>query len=276
MNSKWRRFVRRLGKYVIIIGMLTLINLMTLPNDFSFYKLWVIWPALGWGVSLAFDFFNTLMGDDTEVDEDEAQNEVIWGQTTVEEPSVATPSVTRQRLMSDHLRTYLEKAQAYQKQIDELTSHRPDIDTNARLKGLTDNVSEWTEAIASLIGRVDNFQRNIIIHQDLEQVPQSITSLKARLSEENDPGLRLELEQSLANRQKQLAALQHLQTTMQRAEIKIERTLSSLGTIYSQILTGQSTDQVADYSHLSVEAEEEVRVLQDYLEALEEVKMNNQ
>ncbi len=276
MNSKWRRFVRRLGKYVIIIGMLTLINLMTLPNDFSFYKLWVIWPALGWGVSLAFDFFNTLMGDDTEVDEDKAQNETIQGRTTAEEPSVTTPSVTRQRLMSDHLRTYLEKAQAYQKQIGELTSHRLDIDTNTRLKGLTDNVSEWAEAIASLIGRVDDFQRNILIHQDLEQVPQSITSLKARLSEENDPGLRLELEQSLANRQKQLAALQHLQTTMQRAEIKIERTLSSLGTIYSQILTGQSTDQVADYSHLSVEAEEEVRVLQDYLEALEEVKMNNQ
>jgi hypothetical protein len=61
---------------------------------------------------------------------------------------------------------------------------------------------------------------------------------------------------------------------MKRAEIQIESTLSSLGTIYSQLLTGQSTDHVADYSRLSSEVDEEVRLLQDRLEALEEVKLS--
>jgi len=272
MNSRWRKFVKHLGSYVIIIGMLALINLMTLSGDFAFSKLWVVWPALGWGIGLAFDLLNTLTNDD-ETDLNHSQPESV--RMTTAEPAVAASPTTSNQLMSDHLRAYLDKAQAYQKQIDALVRQDRDIEAGARLQGLADNVCQWTQAITGLIERVDKFQRDTIIHQDLEQVPQSIATLKARLSEETDADLQLELEQSLANRQKQLASLQQLRTTMQRAEIKIEQTLSSLGTIYSQILTGQSTDQVADYNHLSVEAEEEVRVLQDYLEALEEVKLNN-
>ena len=70
----------------------------------------------------------------------------------------------------------------------------------------------------------------------------------------------------------QLAALDELQETMQRTEIKIESTGSVLRTIYFQMLTAQSTDQVADYSRLSGEIDEEARTLQDHLEALKEVK----
>lgn len=272
MNSRWRKFVQHLGSYVIIIGMLAVINLITMSGDFSLSRLWVIWPALGWGIGLAFDLLNTLTGDD-EAEIDKGQTESV--RMTGAEPAVVVSSPASDQLTSEHLRGYLKKAQAYQNQIDELTGRAPDVETNTRLQGLADNVRQWTQAITGLIERVDKFQRDTIIQQDLEQVPQSIDALKARLSAENDPDLQHELELSLANRQKQLASLQQLRTTMQRAEIKIEQTLSSLGTIYSQILTGQSTDQVADYSHLSAEAEEEVRVLQDYLEALEEVKMNS-
>ena len=84
---------------------------------------------------------------------------------------------------------------------------------------------------------------------DLAAVPQVIEKLKA-----------------------QLAALDELQETMQRTEIKIESTGSVLRTIYFQMLTAQSTDQVADYSRLSGEIDEEARTLQDHLEALKEVK----
>jgi hypothetical protein len=107
----------------------------------------------------------------------------------------------------------------------------------------------------------------------LEAVPKAITDLESRLAQETDPAIRSQLERTLANRRKQLAALERLQNTMKRAEIQIESTLSSLGTIYSQLLTGQSTDHVADYSRLSAEVEEEVHTLQDHLEALEEVKL---
>ena len=114
-----------------------------------------------------------------------------------------------------------------------------------------------------------------MIHQDLESIPQSIENLEAQLANASDETTRIELEGTLVNRKNQLAALERLQNTINRAEIKIESILSALGTIYSQVLIAQSTNHVADYSHLSAEVDEEVRMLQDHLEALEEVKLAN-
>ena len=43
-----------LGSYVIVIGALLIINLLTSAD-----YLWVVWPALGWGIGLAFHSWNT-------------------------------------------------------------------------------------------------------------------------------------------------------------------------------------------------------------------------
>jgi hypothetical protein len=107
-------------------------------------------------------------------------------------------------------------------------------------------------------------------------VPEAIARLEEQLASEQEPATQAELRQTLANRRNQLATLQQLHSTMKRAEIKIESTISSLGTIYSQLLISQSADQVADYSRLSEEVDEEVRTLEDHLEALEEVKLSRE
>jgi biotin-(acetyl-CoA carboxylase) ligase len=112
-----------------------------------------------------------------------------------------------------------------------------------------------------------------VIRQDMREVPKAITDLEARLANESDTVVRSQLERTLDNRRKQLDSLEQLRTMMKRAEIQIESTLSQLGTIYSQLLTGQSTSHVADYSRLSADVDEEVRLLQDHLEALREVKL---
>jgi hypothetical protein len=103
-------------------------------------------------------------------------------------------------------------------------------------------------------------------------VPRAIETLEAQLAHEVNPAIRVQLERTLVNRKNQLASLGLLQNNIKRAEIQLESTLSLLGTIYSQILIGQSTNHVADYGRLSVDVDEEVRRLQDQLEALWEVK----
>ena len=171
------------------------------------------------------------------------------------------------------IQAHLEKARAYKAQIDSLIKATANQRTRARLEDLAYQLAGWTAAIEELARRVDSFQQNRLIHQDLETVPQSIAKLETQLTGEGDKATRVELERTLANRRKQLAALQGLQNTMKRAEIKIESTLSALGTIYSQLLNTQSTGQVATYERLSADVDEEVRTLQDQLEALEEVKL---
>jgi hypothetical protein len=160
-------------------------------------------------------------------------------------------------------------------QIDNLIKSTSDQKARARLQDLAVQVNEWVKAIEDLAKRVQSFHQNTLIHQDLESVPKSIEELEARLANESNETTRIELERTLANRKNQLTALKRLQDTINRAEIKTESTLSALGTIYSQILTAQSTDQVADYSRLSAEVDEEVLILQDHLEALEEVKLRS-
>jgi hypothetical protein len=184
-----------------------------------------------------------------------------------------TTTEAKEELAYSAMQPHLEKARAYKQQIDWLVKATGDRNTQVRLQDLARQVDEWTQAVEALARRVDNYRQNNLIHQDLETVPASINKLEARLNQERDEATRAELERTLASRKNQLAALQQLQNMMKRAELKIESTLSSLGTIYPQLLTSQSTNHVADYSRLSEEVDEEVRTLQDHLEALEEVKL---
>ncbi len=187
----------------------------------------------------------------------------------------AKPPETEERLGSTTMQIHVDKARDYKEQIDNLIKSTSDQQARARRQDLAAQVSEWVKAIEDLAKGVHSFDQNSLIHQDLESVPKSIEELEARLANESNETTLIELERTLTNRKNQLAALKRLQDIINRAEIKAESTLSALGTIYSQILTAQSTDQVADYSRLSAEVDEEVLTLQDHLEALEEVKLGS-
>ncbi len=129
----------------------------------------------------------------------------------------------------------------------------------------SDNLAHFSLVLVSGLGLGRGVGNSLSRLQDLAgQVDEWVQAIAATHAE---------LARTLSNRKNQLASLERLQNMMKRAEIQIESTLSALGTIYSQILTGQSTNHVADYSRLSTEVDEEVRGLQDHLEALEEVKL---
>jgi hypothetical protein len=263
MYGAWKDFVRHAGVYAIVIGSLGMLNLIFLRNVLLFQ-----WLALLWGASVAIHLLVAATEDrpkddqsafDKQFDNEQA-DQAINGQDVV-------------HLADDGLQTKLNQALLYATQINQLMNPAGQTRLPARLREVAAQVNEWTESVKHLAGRVDTFKRNDLIQQDLETVPEAIAQLKRQLAGEVDPEIKATLERTLANRRNQLASLRHLQQLMNRAEIQMESTVSSLGTIYSQLLTSQSTNQVADYDHLSVEAEEQTRILQDHLEALEEVRL---
>lgn len=193
---------------------------------------------------------------------------------TIEAQAAPTPpaKTAKPALTNPTIQAQLERALTYKAQVETLVSRSGDDRANKRLKDLTAQVEAWVEAIKRLAQRVDYFQQDPLIRRDLETVPQSIERLEKQLAGETDEATRAELERTLGNHQKQWTSLRQLQNIVQRAEIQIESTLSALGTIYSQLLTNQSTSHIADYNHFSAEVDEEVRRLQDQLEALQEVK----
>lgn len=270
VTKKWRDFAGHFGSYAIIMGLLLGIYLMTDPGGYP----WFIWPGAAWGLAVGIHLWSIISDDSNEAEEswqDEQQVAVEEEQAKPQVRPVKQP--VQSKVVNKTIQAHLERAGTYREQIEALINATSDERARDRLQELAEQVKEWTAAIEDLAQRVDNFQRNHVILQDIEAVPQAIEKLEGQLAQETDPATKTELERTLTNRKNQLAALEHLQNTMKRAEIKIESTLSSLGTIYSQLLTSQSTDHVADYGRLSAEVDEEVRTLQDHLEALEEVKL---
>jgi hypothetical protein len=237
-DPRWRRLLQNLGWYVLAVAVaVVLVRFERLP----------IW--LPWVVVLAGGLW------------------LVWSQLR----SNLTEANDTARA-----RAYLEQALAYKKQIDQAVKTASRQSQAVHLQQLAAQIDTWTEAIQDLVQRITNLQQDKLIRRDMKTVPEAIADLEARLKREPDAAIRAQLQRTLVNRRKQLASLEQLQNTIRRAEIQIESTLSLLGTIYSQILTGQSTSHVADYSRFSSEVDEEVRLLQDQLEALREVKLGSE
>lgn len=241
LSPRWQRWLKNLGWYL-----LTLLVLIVL---FTFIRSFIILPALWlvglvWGGVLAYQFSRLMF---------EAGDH---------------PAITEARLQS-----YLDQAQAYRQKIEAAIQATPGEASRAHLTRLTAPMEQWTEAIHRLVQRLNDLSQDDLLRRDLKAVPKAIADLETRRAAETDEVIRQQLERTLTNRRKQLESLEGLQSMMRRSEIQIESTLSALGTIYSQILTGQSTSEVADYDDLATDVDEEVRQLEDQLAALREVKL---
>jgi hypothetical protein len=235
IGSHWRKFLNNPVWYVAIV---TALAVLTLNIHFLWWLAGVV--ALVWGIWLIWQLF--------------------------------TQNKAETSARADPLRGYLDQTLTYQAQIDQLLKTTSNTSNRAHRLHLATQISLWTEAVQDLIQHLASLHQDNLIRQDMAAVPKAIQDLEARLAYESEPGIRAQLEHALINRKNQLATLQFLQNTMKKAEIQIESTLSLLGTIYSQVLISQSTSHMADYSRLSVDVDEEVRQLQDQLEALWEVK----
>ena len=240
LAPRWQKLLRNLGWYVFTL--VVLIILFTFVRTFPvLLALWAI--GLIWGAWLTFQFSQNLFGRDETV------------------------------ISEERVQAYVDQALSYQARIDRVIEATTSEAEQVRLEQLGAQIDSWATAITNLAQRLGSLRQDEVIRRDIKEVPKAIADLQIRLVNETDEVVRGQLQRTLDNRQKQLDSLEQLQTMMKRAEIQIESTLSQLGTIYSQLLTGQSTSHVADYGRLSADVDEEVRQLQDHLEALREVKL---
>ena len=269
-------FLRRHRGRINTIITLAMINLFTGVMGHDFWP-WFLIPSFFIALPIIQDIVNnTLWGEDNE---DTAEPNPLEDdhQTTTpptSQPLASEPDTGQKDTFSPAIQAHLNKARAYKEQIEAYIQATTDPHSRERLQDLSNQIKEWAETIEVMARQVNNFQQNPVILQDLAGVPQSIENLEAQLAGETNEAIRAELERTLTSRKHQLAALKRLQNMMKQAEIKMESTLASLGTIYSQLLASQSTNQAADYNHLSADVNEEVHKLQDYLDAMEEVKLN--
>ena len=219
-----------------------------------------LWPVIGFGagaVAWAAVFASSL------TDEQDNARAVA---------AALRDSFNPRRLRSLQMRSQMEKALGYRDLLAQAVENAREGILRDRLARAIEPVDEWIEQIFELALRIDAYQADRVIQQDLKSVPESLTALRRRLAQEKNPSVRATLEKTIADTERQLAHLQSLQDTMQKAGYQMESTLAMLGTIYAQLqaIDVQAAERGRD-EELRLEINEQVQQLQDLGQAMDEV-----
>jgi hypothetical protein len=197
---------------------------------------------------------------------------VIWGMWLIAGPFTESerPLPTNSELA--RLQGYIDQTLAYKTQIDQVIKSSSNVHNQFYIQQLTRQLETCSQAVTELVTRLSLLRQDELIRHDLQTVPQAIAGLEERLAQTNNGRLTDQLNQLLTLRQNQYALLSQLQESIQQTEIQLEHTLTLLGTIYSQLLISQATNDIADYGRISASIDEEMHRLGDQLDALREIR----
>jgi hypothetical protein len=301
MNIKLKKFLRAMSPLMVVQLFLFVINIATTGLD----PFWSVYPIAGMMIPELIVASQIFLADDDNGSASQQQfsdsnasrkeareaarefkreakkvaHDIKRGNWDGELPTLATsaagvPNATNADASAQFdvsVQDQLAQAKRYKQQVESLLKANPS--KSALMADVSSQINDWMKTVETMATRITDFKRNPVIQNDLKTVPDAIQKLEGQVASEVDVRVKARLEQTLQTRRNQLTTLEKLQSSMRQAEVQLESTVASLGTIYSQVLTAQSTNQVADYGHLATEVTEQVHQLQDQIEALEEVKL---
>lgn len=177
-------------------------------------------------------------------------------------------STIRSRVSRERLRDALE----YRRNMLTLVKQHKGA-MRVSLQQTVEDVNDWIAHMYDLARHIDAFEGNDLVERDLKMVPQQIEKTRIRMERERDEAVRRDLENQIRQLEQQRANLEATVNSVKRAEIQLESTLSSLGTVYAQMsLLGTKEVDNARAQRLRLEIQDEVSSLQDTLEAMDEVQ----
>jgi Sec-independent protein translocase protein TatA len=234
---------------------LTMILAVLLPHPFSWWDWWY-WLILG-GIAEVLIIVTSL-------------TDPMTGARVV--AAMFREEFNPRNLRSTNYRSRMEKALEYQQRIEKAVYDNPDSMLRDRLRDITSGVGDWIRAIYLLARRLDAYDADEVIKQDILSVPKAVENFKKRLKEEEDEAVRQQLQETINSKEAQWANLRQLQNIMEKAEYQLEATLSALGTVYSQLLLIGARDTQGDQAQrLRQDIADQVAALQDLVQAVDEV-----
>lgn len=175
-------------------------------------------------------------------------------------------------LRDSRLKTKLGKAEDYHQQIKNTVKTQKDGVLKDRMQRTTSEIYDWIGNMVRLARRLDSYRGDPIIKGDREELAKSIPSLEARLQREADERVRRQIETTLADQRRLAENINELENRMKRADLQLDSSLASLGTVYSQLLLLNSKDVDSDRAErLRADIAGEVSSLQDVVDSINEV-----
>ncbi len=206
--------------------------------------------------------------------------ETAWVLSSLADPDAAREAVAREFARKYDInsienrvsRQRLKSAMEYRSNMMTLV-RRHEGAMRMSLDQTVQDIDDWIAHMYDLAQHIDSFEDNALVERDRRRVPQNIEATKRRIQVESDPQVRKELENKLEQLEQQLTNLEATANSVKRAEIQLESTLSSLGTVYAQMsLLGTKEVDSARAQRLRLEIQDEVAGLQDTLDAMDEVQ----
>jgi hypothetical protein len=175
-------------------------------------------------------------------------------------------------LRQTQLRDRVEKALEYRARIEEVVQRTQKGVLREHLAETARQITTWIEQVYALARRLDAYESDPVLKQDLRSVPLAIKNFNSRLDLEDDRAVQAQLRETIASKEAQWANLQRLQNTMEKAEYQLENTLAAMGTVYAQLqLMGAKDVDSGRAQRLREDIAEQVTALQDVLETMDEV-----
>ena len=178
-----------------------------------------------------------------------------------------------ERIDDKKLQTQVQQALEYRSKITAAIQERRDSVLKDNLYETAGQIDDWLENIYSLAKRLDRYKsERSILERDLERASERIRQLERRLTSESDPKVKQQIDGTIAGMRRQIETIESLETTMDRAQLQLESTLTALGTIYSQtMLVGAKDIDSGRAKRLQQDINDEVQEIDNILLAMDEV-----
>ncbi|HSJ52815.1 MAG TPA: hypothetical protein VLC52_03625 [Anaerolineae bacterium] len=234
------------------LSLLTMVGVVPVP-DFWQWWFWVVLGALG-------------------------ETALVW--SSLKDPEFRARAVAEmfrekfnaREIRNAKLRAQVEKALEYRDRIDEAIQEGREGVLREHLVDVSRGINQWLENLFRLARRLDAYEADTMIHQDVSAVQPAIEALKKRLSTEDDDTVKRQISQTIAQRQIQRDNLHKLQNVMERAEFQLESTITAMGTVYSQVMILGSRDVASGRAgRLQQDIADQVQGLQDVVKTMDEV-----
>ena len=177
------------------------------------------------------------------------------------------------QISDEQLNGKIEKALEYWSLIDDTINKTPKGVLRDRLARTASEVTHWLQAVYNLAERVDKFQQNSVVERDLKSLPKTIREYERKLKDDDgSEEVIRQLQKTITDKKRQLQTLENLENNIEKAGYQLESTISSLGTIYSQLLlVGNKDAEGSRINRLQEEISEQVHQLEDLTDAMDEV-----
>lgn len=182
-----------------------------------------------------------------------------------------------QRLRNARLQQQMEQALAYRSRITALIREREESILKDELTDMAADFDEWIEETYGLAERLDRYLlERETLYNSRDRATQRIKQLQAKRRHETDNAVLADIDTNIAAMQRQIDTIESLDNTMDRAQLRLENTLTAMGTIHPQVLLMGAKDiDSSRYRRLQHEIAEEVHGLEDVLVAMDDVYAAN-